>query len=256
MGLGTSETIRLFTTLSEDARRTSLPYTITSEWLAGLIDGDGCFLLSKKGYASLEITKSLADEHALSIIKNRYGGSIKLRSGVSALRYRLHHKAGFFSLISDVNGFIRSSTRMIQLSKICHKYEIPFLYPSSSLKFFNGWVTGFFDANGTVTYNKYTHQLTISISQKDKSILDPLIQLYGGNVYIDNGKSLSYKWSLSKTHDLESFLPLFEFCSPKSAKKSRIHLILKIIELKKLNAHKADASSVLGKAWLKIISKW
>jgi hypothetical protein len=28
------------------------------QWLAGLIDGNGCFLLSKKGYASLEITMS------------------------------------------------------------------------------------------------------------------------------------------------------------------------------------------------------
>lgn len=30
-----------------------------NEWLAGIIDGDGCFLLSKKGYASLEIVTQL-----------------------------------------------------------------------------------------------------------------------------------------------------------------------------------------------------
>jgi hypothetical protein len=47
------------------------------EWLAGLIDGDGCFLLSKKGYASLEITMDLRDKKALFIIKQKYGGSIK-----------------------------------------------------------------------------------------------------------------------------------------------------------------------------------
>lgn len=64
------------------------------QWLAGLIDGDGSFLLSKKGYASLEITMDIRDEYALQSIKNVYGGSIKLRSGVSALRYRLHHKVG------------------------------------------------------------------------------------------------------------------------------------------------------------------
>ena len=34
------------------------------QWLAGLIDGDGSFLLSKKGYASLEITMDIRDEHA------------------------------------------------------------------------------------------------------------------------------------------------------------------------------------------------
>ena len=56
------------------------------QWLAGLIDGDGCFLISKKGYASLEITMDIRDEHALQIVKNVYGGSIKLRSGANALR--------------------------------------------------------------------------------------------------------------------------------------------------------------------------
>lgn len=37
---------------------------IFKEWLAGLIDGDGCFLLSKKGYASLEITVETRDKEA------------------------------------------------------------------------------------------------------------------------------------------------------------------------------------------------
>jgi len=64
------------------------------EWLAGLIDGDGCFQLSKKGYSSLEITKDIRDKKALFLIKQRYGGSIKLRSGAKAKRYRLHHKEG------------------------------------------------------------------------------------------------------------------------------------------------------------------
>jgi len=47
------------------------------EWLAGLIDGDGCFLLSKAGYGSFEITMGLKDEHCLNQIKQRYGGALK-----------------------------------------------------------------------------------------------------------------------------------------------------------------------------------
>ena len=46
------------------------------QWLAGLIDGDGSFPLSKKGYASLEITMDIRDERALQAVKNVYGGSI------------------------------------------------------------------------------------------------------------------------------------------------------------------------------------
>ena len=99
------------------------------QWLAGLIDGDGSFLLSKKGYASLEITMDIRDEHALQIVKNVYGGSIKLRSGANALRYRLHNKEGLLNLIKDVNGQIRNPIRLIQLNYICVKYHITLNYP-------------------------------------------------------------------------------------------------------------------------------
>jgi hypothetical protein len=59
-----------------------------SQWLAGFIDGDGCFLVSKRGYTSLEITTSSKDEEMLNKIKNKYGGSVKARAGMKALRYR------------------------------------------------------------------------------------------------------------------------------------------------------------------------
>jgi len=68
-------------------------------------------------------------EHALKIIKNVYGGSIKLISGANALRYCLRHKSGFLALVNDVNGHIRNSNRLVQLNQICVKYEIKLIYP-------------------------------------------------------------------------------------------------------------------------------
>lgn len=108
----------------------------------------------------------IRDEHALQIVKNVYGGSIKLRSGANALRYRLHHKSGLLKLINDVNGHIRNSYRLVQLNKICHKYEFNLIYPEK-LTFYNGWLSGFFDAEGTVTINQTITQLSISASQKN-----------------------------------------------------------------------------------------
>jgi hypothetical protein len=89
------------------------------------------FLRPKKGYASLEITMDIRDERALQAVKNVYGGSslrLKLRSGVSALRYRLHNKEGLLNLINDVNGYIRNPIRLIQLNYICVKYNITLNY--------------------------------------------------------------------------------------------------------------------------------
>jgi hypothetical protein len=114
MGLGTSEAIRLSSSKvnkKPKGLKAQRADNIFKEWLGGLIDGDGCFLLSKKGYASLEITKDLRDEYTLFIIKQKYGGSVKLRSGVSAVRYRLHDKKGLINLINDVNGLIRNPNR-------------------------------------------------------------------------------------------------------------------------------------------------
>lgn len=113
-----------------------------NQWLAGLIDGDGSFYLTKKGYASLEITMDIRDEHALQLIKNVYGGSIKLVSGARALRYCLRHKEGFLALVNDVNGEIRNSYRLMQLKKNCLKYEIALIY-SYKLTYNNGWLSGF-----------------------------------------------------------------------------------------------------------------
>jgi len=79
----------------------------------------------------------IRDERALQLIKNVYGGSIKLRSGCNALRYRLHHKLGLICLIFNVNGKIRNSNKMVQLKKICDKYSIDFVYPAT-LVFDNG----------------------------------------------------------------------------------------------------------------------
>ena len=98
------------------------------EWLAGLIDGDGCFLLSQKGYGSLEITMDSRDSYCLYIVKNKYGGSVKLRSGSNSFRYRLHHKSGLLMLLNDVNGLIRGSNRLLQFNKLCFKYNSTSMY--------------------------------------------------------------------------------------------------------------------------------
>jgi hypothetical protein len=94
----------------------------------------------------------LRDERALQAVKNVYGGSIKLRSGVSALRYRLHNKAGLLCLLNDMNGLIRNPVRLIQLNKLCFNYGIVLKLPEK-LTLDNGWFAGFFDADGTITVN-------------------------------------------------------------------------------------------------------
>ncbi len=246
-----------------------------NQWLAGLIDGDGSFYLTKKGYASLEITMDIRDEHALQIIKNVYGGTVKLVTGQRALRYCLRHKEGFLALVHDVNGEIRNSYRLMQLNKICLKYGITLIYPSK-LTYSNGWLSGFFDADGSVTLNSNNGQLAITLTQKTSEILQPLLDIFGGSIYIDR-TSKNFKWYISnqegrarsaqQTHPegeyrgfagILKLINYFKFYPSRSLKKNRLHLIPRCYELKEIGAHKAlkNNKPLLGKSWEIFITKW
>ena len=269
--VGTSEAIRLLSLLIFTLKKRGCSFYTTkvkhstpvikkskkwNQWLAGLIDGDGSFYFSKKGYASLEITMDIKDEHALQIIKNVYGGSIKLVSGAKALRYSLRHKKGFLALVKDVNGEIRNSYRLMQLNEICLKYEISLIYPYK-LTYNNGWLSGFFDADGSVTLNSNNDQLTITLTQKTSEILQPLLDIYGGSISIDR-TSNNFKWYISDKKDIIKLISYFKIYPAKSLKKNRLHLIPRCYELKEMGAHKAleETNPLLAKSWLIFKAKW
>lgn len=223
-----------------------------NQWVAGLIDGDGCFLITKKGYASLEIVMETRDMHCLYQIKQKFRGSVKLRSGVQWLRYRLHHKKGLLDLIHAVNGEIRNPVRLLQLKKICDKYDITLIYPSA-LTYYNGWLSGFFDSDGSVYLNLASSQLFITASQKNKSILEPLMDLYGGTIYIQKE---SFKWVVYKKLEIIKLLDYFNICPSRSAKQNRLKAIKRYQELRDLKAHLASPLSILGKVWTKFLVNW
>jgi hypothetical protein len=54
----------------------------------------------------------------LRTIQNFLGGSIKLRSGAQAVRWRLHNKSGMINLVNRVNGNIKHSNRLLQLNNV------------------------------------------------------------------------------------------------------------------------------------------
>lgn len=225
------------------------------EWLAGFIDGDGCFLLSKKGYASLEIVTQLRDKKCLYIIKQKFGGSVKLYSGDNYLKYRLHHKEGLLNLIGKVNGLLQNPTRILQLGKICDKYNLELKDPKP-LTYYNGWLSGFFDTDGSIYLNEASGQIFITASQKNRFILEALVELYGGTIYpmIKQG---AFKWTcLKKTEVLNLVNNYFKFNPCRSEKMVRINMVDKFYELRKLHAHNGSGNSVLGKTWKHFLIKW
>lgn len=114
---------------SETTRATNNPDKSFFQWLRGVIDGDGSLQVSKRGYTSLEITMGLEDLKLLEYIRNKLGGSIKMRSGRKSYRYRLHNKAGMIRLVNGINGYILHSKRLVQLHNVCLVLSIPVITP-------------------------------------------------------------------------------------------------------------------------------
>lgn len=255
--VGTPEAIRPLTSKS---LKTELYW---NQWLAGIIDGDGCLLISPLGYSSCEITMDLKDEHALQQIRAVLGGSIKLRSGSRSVRFRLHNKKGMQELLYRINGEIRNSVRLIQLRKLCDHFSIHFKEPSL-LQHNHSWFAGFFDANGTISIsfkNSYP-QLTISAVNKKKEDIYCFKEIFLGNIYYEKGSLGTYKWSIQSKIDNLNFINYVKNNPCRSSKQQRLLLVPLYYELKELKAFKIDnernrgASPNQNKAWLKFMKKW
>ncbi len=250
MWVGISEAIRLFST-KKDIISSELKF---SQWLAGLIDGDGCFQLSKKGSSSLEITMETRDKHCLYLIKKKFGGSIKTKSDINWLRYRLHHKEGLLHLIDKVNGLIRNPNRILQLGKICEVYKIS-LKNSEKLTYSSAWLSGFFDSGGSIYINIPSSEIFITASQKNRFILDDLVVLYGGAIY-PLVKVGAFKWTLFRKDEILELVQYFKLNTCKSAKQKRLKLLSVYYDLRAQKAHLSGPNSILNKNWKKFLKNW
>jgi len=93
----------------------------------------------------------------------------------------------------------------------------------------------------------------ISASQKNQYLLDPLIELFGGTVYIQKE---SFKWVVYKESEIIKLLDYFKLCPSRSAKHNRLKASGRYLELRDLKAHLALDNSILGKAWKEFLLKW
>lgn len=230
------------------------------QWLAGLLDGDGEFKTTKKGSCSLKIIMGINDKSPLYQIKHKYGGSVKPISGSNALKYKLTNPKALISLINVVNGLIRNPLRMLQLYKICKKFNIELKEPQP-LNYNNGWFSGLVDSDGSIHIDEKSGQLIISVTQKNKYLLEPLQKLYGGRIKIHTSKN-AFIYSIYRKEEVEKLVDVYFKNFPlKSSKAFKINLIkdfyLKFFQYTKLRRSPQVANKIAKfNQWVIFKDKW
>ena len=168
------------------------------------------------------------DKLALYSIKHKFGGSIKKIS--SGLKYKLAHKKGLIKLVNSVNGLIRNPLRMLQLDKVCKLYGIKFEI-SKPLTYYNGWFSGFIDSDGLIYYNEKSDQLILSVTQKNKFLLDSLFNLYSGVIEITDSRE-AFQYSIFRKQEVLNIINNYLKRYPlMSNKRKKIDLIKKLYEV-------------------------
>ena len=262
MLVGTSETVRMFSTClcspqkKEHTKGNDGTDLKVRQWIAGVIDGDGNFYISKKGYVELSVVMEPRDIACLYKMKQRYGGSVKATSHAKAIRFRLHHMAGIQLVITDVNGLIQNPVRFAQFKKVCELYNvetistIPLIYNSA-------YLSGLFDTDGSVYFSKKSIQVFITVTQKGRELLDILVPVYGGVVRSSNKNATAFKWTVSKKSDVLTLIDnYFHWNNCVSAKNKKFGMVKQFYYLSSIGALSAPEDSVLGRSFNQFVKRW
>lgn len=232
------------------------------QWFAGITDGDGYIYVNKQGYVGFEMTLPTSDEKVLRILQNKFGGNIKARSGVKAVRYRTQNKDSVSKIIHCLNGLIINNIRLVQLHKACLALNIPIKDPIKPT-IESAYISGLLDSDGSINIYKhfynltYRYQLTISIANKSRSNIEFLLETIGGNIYFDRSENGRYIWKAnSKLLHLKLYDYFLKF-PPKTIKTHRTHLIKEFHLLNDKKVYRdTDILSMNFKIWKNFIKKW
>lgn len=81
------------------------------------------------------------------------------------------------------------------------------------------------DSDGSIHIDVKSGQLSISVTQKNKYLLDPLINLYGGKIYILNSKE-AFKYTIFRKKEVLNLVDDYFSKYPlKSSKVRKFNLI-------------------------------
>lgn len=240
-------------------------------WLVGFTEGDGSFIITKKGNLCLVITQDTKDIQVLNYIKQKLGYGQVIKQGITTSRFIIQNNLDLYLICllfnkqivlpSKLNSFIKlvkhlnikiekgnfsrklnkkyiKDREILSLIKPINIINKPLIYDLNS-----AWLSGFIDAEGCIfsyikqnqiNINKYTFILGFDISQKhlcNKIILDKLINLLNSGNVYKHSVPDIYYYRLTGINNFMKLIIYLEKYNLKTKKYKELLLIKNIINI-------------------------
>jgi hypothetical protein len=110
------------------------------------------------------------------------------------------------------------------------------------------------DADGTIIFNEQSGQLVLSVTQKNRYLLDPLIRLYCGRIQILSSKE-AFQYSVFKKTEVlglvDNYFKKYPLRSAKTHKLNLIKNFYRQIDYKNLDTRQPEKFN----EWIKFKNK-
>lgn len=233
-------------------------------WFLGFSEGDGSFIVAKRGYISFVITQDSRDIQVLYMIKDVLGFGKVIKQGVTTSRYLVQDKKGLFLISLLFNGnFVTSRKQKTfklfnsAFNKYSNKgrllFDTIFYIPLTVRpRLEDSWVSGFVDSEGcfSVTiYSKHNgysivfdlaQQASTTLRPKEESGLELLLDLFKVGIIRKHslGNDIFY-YRVSGLSDTSSLFTYFDKHKLRS-KKLKSYLLWRDLHSKLLNKEHLD----------------
>lgn len=231
-------------------------------WLIGFSEGDGSFIVSRRGDLSFVISQDTRDIQVLNMIQNNLKFGKVIKQGKTVSRYVVQDKIGLYLIALLFNGNLITLHKINRYQNFLEnvnvynnngRIKLPNIKLSAfSVKptFQDGWLAGFCDAEGcfssTIYNNSNRFSIIYDIAQKNiegQSILYYIQDLFKvGKVYHHSAPNVLYY----RVNGLNETKLLFDYFDSShgtlKSKKLKSYLLWKILHAKLLNKDHLDST--------------
>lgn len=231
-------------------------------WLIGFSEGDGSFIVSRRGDLSFVISQDTRDIQVLNMIQNNLKFGKVIKQGKTVSRYVVQDKIGLYLIALLFNGNLITLHKINRYQNFLEnvnvynnngRIKLPNIKLSAfSVKptFQDGWLAGFCDAEGcfssTIYNNSNRFSIIYDIAQKNiegQSILYYIQDLFKvGKVYNHSAPNVLY-YRVNGLNDTKLLFDYFDSShGTLKSKKLKSYLLWKILHAKLLNKDHLDST--------------